>query len=261
MAPVLRINRLRKHFGGVAALNGPSFAVEAGTITGLIGPNGSGKTTLFNLITGVLDPDGGDVLLNDERITGWPPHRITERGLARTFQITRVFGKMTVLENMLVVPHRGGDAHAADLATELLERVNLYDWRERYGAELSYGQQKLLEFVRALMLEPNLILLDEPFAGVNPTMVQTILDLIRSLRQEGKTIFVIDHAMTVMMGLCDWLFVLDMGELIATGPPAAIQADERVLEAYFGRGSAGSASPARGGLPSPPSADEGRVRA
>lgn len=264
MAEALRVEGLRKSFGGVAALNGPTFGVETGNITGLIGPNGSGKTTLFNIVTGVLEPDGGDVLFEGERITRWPPHRITERGVARTFQISRVFGKMTVWENMMVVPRRHPAARAADRAEGLLHRVDLFDWRERYGAELSYGQQRLLEFVRALMLEPALILLDEPFAGVNPTMVQTMLELIRSLQQEGKTIFVIDHAMSIIMGLCDWLFVLDMGELIAEGPPAAVQSDERVLEAYFGRGRAELASPSGPsgrGRPSPTSVDEGRVRA
>ncbi len=238
MAEILRIEALKKHFGGVAALNGLTFGIEAGRITGLIGPNGSGKTTLFNIVTGVLDADGGRVLFHDEPITGWPPHRIIERGLARTFQISRVFAKMTVWENMMVVPRRHPEARAAELASDLLQRVNLYDWRERYGAELSYGQQRLLEFVRALMLEPVLILLDEPFAGVNPTMVQTMLELVRSLREQGKSIFVIDHAMTIMMGLCERLLVLDMGQLIADGPPASIQADERVLEAYFGRSTA-----------------------
>ena len=235
MAEVLRVEGIRKSFGGVAAVNGPTFGIETGTITGLIGPNGSGKTTLFNVITGVLDPDAGRILLNGESIGGWPPHRITERGLARTFQISRVFAKMTVWENMMVVPRRDGQASADELAGELLRRVNLYDWRERYGAELSYGQQKLLEFVRALMLKPTLILLDEPFAGVNPTMVQTLLDLIRAVEAEGKTIFVIDHAMTIMMSLCSRILVLDMGELIADGAPAEVQANEGVLEAYFGR--------------------------
>jgi ABC-type branched-subunit amino acid transport system ATPase component len=237
VAEILRIERLTKHFGGVAAVNGPTFGVEEGRITGLIGPNGSGKTTLFNLVTGVLDLDGGRVLLGRQDITGWPPHRISERGMARTFQISRVFGKMTVWENMLVVARRGAQTTAPDLARDLLGRVNLLDWRERYGSELSYGQQKLLEFVRALMLEPTLILLDEPFAGVNPTMVQTILALIRSLQQEGKSFFVIDHAMAIIMELCDRLLVLDMGELIADGAPAAIKNDERVQEAYFGRAS------------------------
>ena len=235
MADVLSVEGIRKSFGGVAAVNGPTFGIEAGEITGLIGPNGSGKTTLFNLITGVLDPDAGRIVFDGQSIGGWQPHRITERGLARTFQITRVFARMTVWENMLVVPQRDGEAAATELASDLLRRVNLFDWRERYGAELSYGQQKLLELVRALMLQPSLILLDEPFAGVNPTMVQTILELIRSLQAEGRTIFVIDHAMTIMMGLCQRILVLDMGELIADGPPAEIQANERVLEAYFGR--------------------------
>src|SRR5438874_9903027 len=137
-----------KSFGGVAAANGPSFEIQKGMITGLIGPNGSGKTTLFNMVTGVVEPDRGAVTFEDKPITGWPPHRITERGVARTFHISPVFAKMTVWENMMVVPRRR-EAAGAELADDLLQRVNLTDWRDRYGAELSYGQQKLLEFVRA----------------------------------------------------------------------------------------------------------------
>jgi len=255
MAEALRVEGLRKSFGGVAAVNGPSFAIEAGRITGLIGPNGSGKTTVFNLITGVLAPDSGRVRLDGRDVTRWAPHRVTRCGLARTFQISRVFGKMTVWENMMVVARGGSQRAASALAVDLLERVNLYEARDKLGAELSYGQQRLLEFVRALMLEPILLLLDEPFAGVNPTMAQTMLALIRGLQDEGTTIFVIDHAMTIIMGLCDRLLVMDMGELIADAPPTEIQRDERVLEAYFGRPE--SVSPYRRSRPSPPLATEG----
>lgn len=232
---ILRVEALRKSFGGLAAVNDVSFAIEVGKITGLIGPNGSGKTTLFNLITGAVAPDSGRVYLEGREIQGWPPHRVTALGLARTFQISRVFGQMTVLENMMVVVRGKSDRAAQDAAGVLLDRVNLYDARDKMGADLSYGQHKLLEFVRLLMLEPRVIMLDEPFAGVNPTMQNTVLSLIREQREVGKTILLIDHAMTIIMGLCERILVLDMGELIADGVPAAIQADERVLEAYFGR--------------------------
>jgi branched-chain amino acid transport system ATP-binding protein len=235
MAQPLRVDALRKSFGGIAAVNGPTFGVETGQITGLIGPNGSGKTTLFDLVTGVQSPDSGRIHVNGHDVTGWPPHRITRRGLARTFQISRVFGKMTVWENMMVVARNGSASSAEGLAADLLAQVNLGEAREKLGAELSYGQQKLLEFVRALMREPTLILLDEPFAGVNPTMAQTMLALIRRLQEDGRSVFIIDHAMTIIMGLCHRLLVMDMGELIADGPPEQIQQNERVIEAYFGR--------------------------
>jgi branched-chain amino acid transport system ATP-binding protein len=174
-------------------------------------------------------------------IAGWPPHRITAAGLARTYQISRIFGQMTVWENMMVGARRP-PAEAAKQARELLERVNLYEKRDDRGADLSYGQAKLLEIVRSLMLDPHVLLLDEPFAGVNPTMAQSVLAQLRELHADGVTLLVIDHAMTIIMSLCERILVMDMGELIADGPPAQIQENERVLEAYFGR-SAASTTP------------------
>ncbi len=243
MGEILRVEGVRKSFGGVTAVNGPSFAIERGSITGLIGPNGSGKTTLFNLIAGTIPPDRGDVFLEGQRITGWPPHRITARGLARTFQISRVFGQMTVLENLVVVARGESEAAARERALALLERVGLTDHRDAWGSELSYGQRKLAEFARVLMLRPRLVLLDEPFAGINPTMAQTVIRLLHELQEDGATIFLVDHAMSIVMELCERILVLDMGEVIADAPPDEVQRDQRVLEAYFGRPRAEEAVP------------------
>jgi len=233
---VLQARDLRKAFGGVQAVDGCSFAVPRGKICGLIGPNGSGKTTTFNLLTGLAQPDGGQVLHNGVDIVGLKPYRIFGRGITRTFQITRVFREMTVLENMLsvtglAVPERV----ARERADELIALVNLTHLRGEYGGRLSYGQQKLLEFARALMTDPDVILLDEPAAGVNRTLLNELLAAIRRLRDEGRTILLVEHDMKVVMGLCDRVFVLDYGEVIAEGRPEAIQQDERVIEAYFGR--------------------------
>ncbi len=234
MSSILEVEGLKVSFGGLTAVNGLSFAITEGSITGLIGPNGSGKTTAFNLISGVIKPDAGRVVLNGRNVAGWAPHRITAQGLARTYQISRVFGQMTVWENMMVAAGRATHP-PAERARLLLERVNLYDHRDAMGADLSYGQAKLLEIVRSLMLEPKLLLLDEPFAGVNPTMGQTVLAILHELHAEGLTILVVDHAMSIIMNLCERLLVMDMGALIADGPSTQIQQNEEVIEAYFGR--------------------------
>ena len=231
---ILRVEKVRKSFGGLTAVNGVSFSIERNKITALIGPNGSGKTTLFNLVTSVLPPDDGLVWLDGQPITRLPAHRIAQHGMVRTFQITRVFGQMTLWENMLVVARQKTDVEARARAEELLHLVNLWDLRDKFAADTSYGQQKLLEFVRVLMLNPRVILLDEPFAGVNPTMAQTLVSLIRRLQAEGTTFLIIDHAMTIIMSLCERVLVLDYGELIADGSPVQVQSDTGVLEAYFG---------------------------
>jgi len=232
--PVLEIERLQKRFGGVIAVDDVSLRLEAGRIYGLIGPNGSGKTTLFNCITGVERRDGGRVRVSGERVDGLRPWEIAQKGVGRTFQVIRVFPELSALENLLVVTrgHLGG---ARMRALELLRFVKLEGLRDEYAGNLSYGQQKLLEFVRVLMRDPTLILLDEPAAGVNRTLLNDLLDAVRQLRDRGKTILLVEHDMKVVMGLCETVFVLDHGEKIAEGAPGIIQTDERVIEAYFGR--------------------------
>ena len=231
---ILEVRDVTKQFGGITAVNRCSLALESGRIFSLIGPNGSGKTTLFNLITGVDRRDAGEVRFKGERIDGLPPHRIALRGVGRTFQIIRVFPEMTALENLLVVARRewGESYHRA---LDLLRFVKLDRLQGEYAGNLSYGQQKLLEFVRVLMTDPELILLDEPAAGVNRTLLNDLLEAIRELRAQGKTVFIVEHDMKVVMGISEKIFVLDHGEKIAEGPPGLIQADERVIEAYFGR--------------------------
>jgi ABC-type branched-subunit amino acid transport system ATPase component len=234
MAAILQVEALRKSFGGVAAVNGVSLTLEPRHVYGLIGPNGSGKTTLFNCITGIERSDAGRVLFKGERIDALKPHQIARRGIGRTFQIIRVFPELTALENLLVVT-RGDRAAATARALALLRLVKLEGLRNEYAGNLSYGQQKLVEFVRVLMRDPALVLLDEPAAGVNRTLLNDLLEAVRQLRDQGTTILLVEHDMKVVMGLCETVFVLDHGEKIAEGPPGTIQTDERVIEAYFGR--------------------------
>ena len=237
---VLEARNLHKACGGVHAVDGCSFAVPRGKICGLIGPNGSGKTTTFNLLTGLAQPDGGQVLHDGVDIAGLKPYLIFRRGITRTFQITRVFREMTVLENMLSVTELAvPDRVARERADELIALVNLTHLRGEYGGRLSYGQQKLLEFARALMTDPDVILLDEPAAGVNRTLLQQLPEQIHRLQQAGKTILIVEHDMNVIMNHCERIFVMDYGVKIAEGAPSDIQGNERVIEAYFGRRQSG----------------------
>jgi branched-chain amino acid transport system ATP-binding protein len=232
--PVLAVENVRKSFGGVSAVSDVSLTLEAGRIYGLIGPNGSGKTTLFNCITGLERMDAGRVMLRQERIDRLKPSAIARRGVGRTFQVIRVFPELTALENLLVVT-RGPRPEAERRGREMLQFVKLERLADEYAGNLSYGQQKLVEFVRVLMTDPTLVLLDEPAAGVNRTLLNDLLAAVSRLRDEGRTILLVEHDMKVVMGLCETVFVLDHGEKIAEGPPGAIQIDERVIEAYFGR--------------------------
>lgn len=229
--PILEIHDVRKSFGGVHALAGCGFSVEEGEIVGLIGPNGSGKTTLFNTIVGYLPLDGGRILYRGEDVTGLPPYQIARKGIGRTFQVTRIFPKMTLLENVTLPT---GNAVADDRVHELLEFVGLADLRDEYASDLSFGQQRLLSIIQVLMLDPGLILLDEPAAGVSPVMQKKLLELIHYLNRDGRTFLIIEHNMDVVMNNCERVVVLSMGEKISEGSPEEVRRDEAVLTAYFG---------------------------
>ena len=231
---VLDVRGVSKRFGGIQAVNSASLAIREGIVTGVIGPNGSGKSTLFNLVTGLDHPDSGEIHFNGRDIAQLGPDRINRLGIGRTFQLTRLFGKMTVHENLIVVS-RSGRREAGERAMELLGSLGLSGLWNEYAENLSYGQQKLVEFLRLSVSDPSLILLDEPFAGVNPVMEQKLLAQLHAWIAAGKTVLLTDHEMAIMMELCQEIFVLDQGEVIAHGAPEAVRADERVMEAYFGR--------------------------
>lgn len=231
---ILEVREVTKRFGGVIAVDCCSLELAPGKIYGLIGPNGSGKTTLFNCITGLDPRDDGEIRYKGGRIDGLKPHQVARRGIGRTFQIIRVFPELTALENLLVATWQPLDV-AHRRALEMLRLVTLERLQNEYAGNLSYGQQKLLEFGRVLITDPELILLDEPAAGVNRTLLNGLLEAIRNLRAQGKTIFIVEHDMKVIMDLSEKIFVLDHGEKIAEGPPLAIQHNEQVMEAYFGR--------------------------
>jgi branched-chain amino acid transport system ATP-binding protein len=223
-----------KKFGEVVALDHCSFAIESGSMTGLIGPNGAGKTTLFNLITGVLQPDSGHIYLKGEEITGKKPFEIARRGVGRTYQIIRIFPKMTLLENLIVVG-KGKERKMVERAMDFLRFVKLEEKKDDYASDLSFGQQKLLSLAQVLMIDPQLILLDEPAAGINPTLQNELMASIHRLNEEGKTFIIVEHDMNVIMNHCQNAIALNYGQKIAEGSCSIIQKDERLLEHYFGR--------------------------
>ncbi len=250
--PVLQVTGLSKHFMGVVALDQVDLEVYPGELVSLIGPNGSGKSTLFNCVTGFLRPDGGQVLYKGENLVGRRPDQIALKGICRTFQEVRVFPTLTVLENLMVVAQqhqedhllkrffaspsiRRMEAQAVKRADELIDMVELTRLRDEPAGSISYGQRKLLEFAGALIANPDLILLDEPAAAVNPTMIERMKHHVRTLNQAGKTFLIVEHNMDVVMDLSDRVVVLDIGKKIAEGTPAEIQNNRNVQEAYFGR--------------------------
>lgn len=221
-----------------------SFGVVEGSITGLIGPNGAGKTTAFDVINGIVTPDAGSVSFEDTDITGWMPHRVTRLGISRTFQITRELSDMSVLENMVVSSPTGGVRsllgsrmlrREQDRAMELLSFVGIDRLADLQARSLSYGQKKLLEFASVLMSEPRLVLLDEPAGGVNPALLERIMEHIRELNRTGITFLIVEHNMDVVMSLCDSIIVMAHGEVLTEGTPQVIQEDDIVLDAYLGR--------------------------
>ncbi len=246
MTPLLDVRDVAHAFGGVRAVDGATFDVEAGSITGLIGPNGAGKSTLFNCISGFLRPRSGRVSMDGRRIDRLPPHRIARAGLVRTFQTPRALIRMTVAENvMLATPRHPGERlgrlgrsrerEAEARAAELLALVGLDGHAQALAGTLSGGQRKLLDLIRALMAEPRLLLLDEPMAGVNPTTRVQLLQHIRDLRdRDGITLLIVEHDLDFIMGASDRVIVMNDGRVIADGTPQEVRGDERVVDAYLG---------------------------
>lgn len=231
--PLLEVENLSKRFGGIVAIDNVSFELTPGPITGLIGPNGAGKTTLFNLISGLHEPSSGTIKLNGVRIDGKPMHETARRGIARTFQISRPFGEMTVRENLMVANFDLPYEERERRIEEVLDTVELSHQADTIGDELSGGQQTLLEIGRVLMRDPELVLLDEPAAGVNPKLVERIIDLIRRTSDE-QTYMIVEHDITLVSQLCERIIVLNDGRVIADGPLEEVQNDEAVKRAYLG---------------------------
>lgn len=258
-APLLEARDITKRYGGFTAVSRCSLQVRGGTVTGLIGPNGAGKSTLFSVLSGFAPPEQGRVWFAGRDVTGWPPHRVARAGLVRTFQVPRLFERMSVWENLMVAGrNHPGERLAASIlgssaarrreqalaarAAEVLGLLRLEPLRDRPAAHLSGGQRKLLELGRALMLEPRLLLLDEPFAGVSPALAAELSERIRELHRAGHTFLIIEHKIDLLMALAQEVWVMAAGQMLTHGPPGAVRGDPRVVEAYLGRSWAPAAS-------------------
>jgi branched-chain amino acid transport system ATP-binding protein len=248
--PILVVDDMRKRFGGIVAVDVDHLEVQRGIVTALIGPNGAGKTTFFNVLTGFDRPDSGHAEFDGQSIDNASPHKLAQRGMVRTFQLTKSLTKLPVIENMkLGATQQRGENFARALVTPLwsaqeaeiekrgealLDRFNLAHMRDEYAGSLSGGQRKLLEMSRALMADPRLVMLDEPMAGVNPALKQSLLNHVRGLKDEGISVVFVEHDMDVVQGISDWVVVMALGAIIAEGPPDAIAQNELVIDAYLG---------------------------
>ena len=248
--PIVVADGVTRRFGGLTAVDVDHVEVQRGAITALIGPNGAGKTTFFNLLTGFDAPNDGEWSFNGESISGVPPYRVARKGMVRTFQLTKVLSKLTVIENMRLgatgqrgermwaglIPGlwRQQERSVTERADELLERFKLDGKREDFAGSLSGGQRKLLEMARALMVEPELVMLDEPMAGVNPALTQSLLGHVKDLREQGMTVLFVEHDMDMVRDISDWVIVMAQGQIIAEGPPHEVMAHQSVIDAYLG---------------------------
>lgn len=249
--PILSAEELSKSFGGLTAVDGVSVEIASGEIVGLIGPNGAGKSTLFDLLSGFRPPDAGDIYLNGEQITRLPPYQRSLRGLVRTFQISRELTGMTVEDNMkfatqqnpsetilgslsMLVSDIEREQTAEELAEQRLKEIELWDMRDEYAGNLSGGQQKLLEFGRSLMTEPDILLLDEPMAGINPRLTEDLINLVTNLNDEGLTFLIVEHDIDLIASLSDRIIAMADGAVLTEGPPEEVQQNDELLDAYLG---------------------------
>jgi neutral amino acid transport system ATP-binding protein len=248
--PVLTIDGMRRSFGGLRAVDIDHLEIQRNTITSIIGPNGAGKTTLFNLLTGFEFPDHGSYSLDGDLLVGVPAHRVAQRGMVRTFHLTNVLPRLSVVDNMLVAARvqpgatlrgailggwRATERENEKAARDTLERFGLAAMADEYAGQLSGGQRKLLEMARALMVRPTLVMLDEPTAGVNPVLIQSLMEHVKDLRDSGMTVLFVEHDMDVVQSISDWVVVVGEGRVIAEGPPGVIARNPAVIEAYLGK--------------------------